>query len=203
MDFLDQLSETSDKDINQYVSAQDPLGWKGMIKDEVDYQGFYDLSLGQYIKGVFNSDEDFYNRLYEEALEENGSGVTYHDISFSYASVIAAEGGVTFIINLDDGYIAKYSHRGLGGGSGILPADIQTSSGYVKGDMTDLTNYEEYFIQGNAGILFEVSGAIAFPDVYNNPNRDEIVKQNGWGYLSNIGSDITLSKYKLEEVVYF
>ena len=39
MDFLNQLSETSDKDINQYVSAKDPLGIAGMITDEVEVEG--------------------------------------------------------------------------------------------------------------------------------------------------------------------
>gem|GEM_PF-2630389 len=46
MDFLDQLSETSDKDINQYVSAKDPLGLAGMITDEVEGNGYLEDETG-------------------------------------------------------------------------------------------------------------------------------------------------------------
>ena len=134
---------------------------------------------------------------YNSVASQNDSGTYYEDISFTGGQGLIGERGVTYVVNLDEGWAAQYKHRGVGIGASVLPLDVQYTKGKViGGDISDPEHYTKLFYQ-------QTGGPVVGKDDAWGLFSDTKIKQTGTSLMSNVGIGGTLSYYDLVTVEYF
>jgi hypothetical protein len=106
-------------------------------------------------------------------------------------------GGYSYVMNLNEGWVAEYAHVGPSASFGVSSISGQMSAGSVSGDMSSPRYYEGAFFEFTASSFKSYTKAVSFSfDSYAD------IIQDGYGFETNVGVSGGINYYYLTNVVY-
>ncbi len=133
------------------------------------------------------------------------TGVYFYDFTFSCGNIAALTVGTSYVVNLNEGWVAEYNHLGGGLSVGPVPMSLQITEGVVSGDITKPEMYTGWFREFSASVLFSNTSAVATESPLSNPykNTPGAVIQTGNGLdIPNLGISGGYAYYTLNKVKY-
>ncbi len=199
--------DTSTKNLGKYQYATDSEFLQSMYEVQDEYNKMYQKFDKE--KHMIELYKEFENYKYgNDSLVDNASysvldgfdgdtGVYFVDITHNIGPVPV---GTTYVINTNEGWIADYSHIGVGPTASASPISGQPTRGVVNAKVKKPEDYTKFFLEYSVTpLLYTVSGASSILDKKGYGN----VRQSGAGYdVPNLGASGGLSYYSNNGYIY-